>query len=130
MPMLARVENNEIQVSGWTVTGIVALLGLVAPIVTAVSGGIVSQKQQQSSVMLESVKLDQERRKVSVDLYQKALAYPDAKQRELSVRFLIAAGLVEDRENKLAALKPGDIPHWPVASGAKADSKVPPSTPR
>ena len=111
MATLATVENDgKVNVKWPAIGAIVAILGVVPAVVTAVTSAIVNPRQQQSTAALEQ-------RKFSIDLYRTALANPDATQRHLSVQFLIAAGLVDDPENKLTVLPAEKVPHWPVASG-------------
>ena len=120
MATLATVGNSEIKVTKMnvaTITGIVALITAVVPVVNAAIGGLVSRFQQQSTTAVELAKLDQERRKLSIDLHRIALADPDPMQRMLSVRYLVAAGLVPREANGLKDLTAEQIPRWPAASG-------------
>lgn len=112
---VATIDDKPVKVGGGTIAAIVALLGFVAPITSAVATSCVNVRQQESTAALETAKLAQERWKAAVELYRVVLAHPDATQRQRSVRFLIAAGLVDDDDSALAGLTPDQIPQWPAA---------------
>jgi hypothetical protein len=108
------VNVGEIEVPGGTLTWIVALLGAVPAIVTAIASPIVQGITQRDTTVLDTARLDFDRQKAAAELYQRALAIPDVGQRHKAVQFLLKAGVVPPAAD-LGNLPAADIPHWPPA---------------
>jgi hypothetical protein len=110
---LGTVDKGKVEVSGKAVSVFVAIVAIVPALVTACTESLVKPLAQKSTSMIETAKLDLERRKAAVELYRKALANPDASQRQQLVRFLIDTKLIDDEANVIAGRPPEQIPHWP-----------------
>jgi hypothetical protein len=112
---LARLENQKLKATVPGVTLLVAILGIVPPVVTA----IFDRTWKSSTAALETAKLDLERDKAATALYQTVLASPDANQRQLMLRFLVKARVV-DADDSIVDLPSEQIPQWPEAGPASA----------
>lgn len=108
------VENGKLKLDKTGLTIIVAIIAIVPPLVGSLNDAFVKPKLQYSTMSIDRAKLDLERRKTAVALYQTALANPDATQRQSLVRFLIAAGLLDSAN--VIGLPADQIPYWPAAS--------------
>lgn len=109
---IATVRGSEVHIATGAAVGLVALLSAIPPVITAIADFI----KGETSSKLEFARLAEESRKTSVGFLQSALANPDADQRMYSVRFLVNAGLLPDRDSTLLKLPADQIPHWPIAA--------------
>jgi hypothetical protein len=111
----ATVDVSTIEVPGGTLAWIVALLGVVPAIVTAIANPLMQGITQRDTTALDTARLEFDRQKAAAELYQRALAITDAGQRHKAIQFLLKAGVVPPA-GALAALPAADIPHWPTAT--------------
>ncbi len=114
---VARSTSSDVEVSGGAVATFVLIIGAISPAVTAVTDVLLKPLAQKSTAALDSAKLSFERRKVATELYQKILKEPDATKRQMLVRFLIGARLVDD-EGRVTDWSSDRIPQWPAVAGS------------
>lgn len=116
MPKIADVENGEVRMTVWATAAVVALLGALMPAVTAGVTAYVTVRQLESTTALEEARLEEARRLAVETLLSEVLVQPDPQQREIVLRFLLAAGLIDDPNSVLDTLSGDRIPVWPTVA--------------
>lgn len=124
MLKIAEVRNGEVRMTGTATVGIVALLGVLMPAVTSGVTAYVTLHQQESTTALEEAQLEEARRQAAAKLLREVLVQPDPQQREVFLRFLLAAGLI-DPSSVLDTLTGDRIPVWPTEAPPPNEAETP-----
>ena len=99
---------------GWIpVTVMVAVIGILPPIIGFGIDWIQKPVAQEASNELELAKLDLERDREAASLFRRAFSDPDSVQRKRMLEFIVATNLLSpDIDTK--ALLGTEVPQWPA----------------
>jgi len=135
---------EKVEVSNWAITLLLALIGVIPPLVTVGVGALMTQFTQQTTTAVEKTKLEATKqiekdklqvtaavekgkldheiaklaldsRKASSELYRRALAVEDPAKRRTAVQFLLNAKLV-DPSDAVPGMPADQLPYLPATS--------------
>ena len=106
---IATYKNGEAKIGFVPVALIVAIIGLLPPVVER----WVDQRWEPAEQVLESEKFDLERDQATIDLFREVLSDPDADQRKAMLKFIDASKLLNSDVVSEELLKL-DVPQWPA----------------
>ena len=115
---LATVEKDgaldgTLKVGVLPVAAIVAIIGIIPPIIGFGVDWFQKPAAQEASIELESAKLDLERDREATSLFRLAFSDPDSVQRKRILEFIVATNLLsEDIDTE--ALLGTEVPQWPA----------------
>ena len=110
---LATVDNKPVKVGFIPVAAIVALIGIIPPLIGFGVDWIQKPAAQEASIELEFAKLDLERDRDAVSLFSLAFSDSDSVQRKSMAKFIVAANLLSSDIDTEALLRE-EVPQWPA----------------
>ena len=117
MPKIATVEDGEVKIGKVVVIALVALIGVLPPLLNFGLDRLLKPAAQESAIAMEAEKFDLERDLATIDLCRLALADPDTAKRRDMLRFLVTANLLNSDVEAETLLR-GVVPQWPPETEA------------
>jgi hypothetical protein len=110
---LMTVDKGTVKVRMLPVAVIVAIIGILPPIIGYAVDWLPMPTAQKASNELELAKIDLERDRDVVSLFRLAFSDPDLVQRKSMAKFIVATNLLSSDIDTEALLRE-EVPQWPA----------------